>query len=250
MTWTNHDIAGLEPQWELHASNIVRQLKNAGAMPDWVQIGNEITRGAAWPVARLQIPGSTNYPPPQPYDEAQQWDHMTRLLKAGIRGVKEGAGDTPPRIVIHIDQGGNWRVTQWYFDHLAAAHVDYDIIAESFYPIWGHGTLDQLWDNMNQCARRYHKDFIVAETGYGRSRIPNNQDMLWPETPEGLLQFMVDIVNTVKRAPRGLGVFYWAPERDVWNADGSPGSAVFTLDHLTTLTNRPASHAPAENWNP
>lgn len=250
MTWTNHDIADLETQWELHASNVVWQLKNAGAMPDWVQIGNEITRGAAWPVARLQIPGSSNYPPPQPYDEAQQWDHMTRLLKAGIRGVKEGAGDTPPRIVIHIDQGGNWRVTQWYFDHLEAAHVDYDIIAESFYPIWGHGTLDQLWNNMNQCARRYHKDFIVAETGYGRSRIPGNQDMLWPQTPDGRLQFMVDIVNTVKRAPRGLGVFYWAPERDVWNADGSPGPAVFTLDHLTTLTNRPASHAPLEIWNP
>jgi hypothetical protein len=30
--------------------------------------------------------------------------------------------------------------------------------------------------------------------------------MLWPETPEGRLQFMVDIVNTIKKAPRGLGV--------------------------------------------
>ena len=158
-----------------------------------------------WPGCRY--PGSTNYPPPQPYDEAQQWDHMTRLLKAGIRGVKEGAGDTPPRIVIHIDQGGNWRVTQWYFDHLEAAHVDYDIIGESFYPIWGHGTLDQLWNNLNQCARRYHKDFIVAETGYGRSRIPGNQDMLWPQTPDGRLQFMVDIVNTVKRRRAGWVCF-------------------------------------------
>lgn len=241
--WTNHDIASLETHWELHASNVVRQLKDAGAMPDWVQIGNEITHGAAWPVARLYVPGSTR----RPHALAKQWAHLTDLLKAGIRGVKAGAGDTPPKIVIHIDQGGHWQRTKWFFDHLEAAHVPYDIIGESFYPAWGHGTLEQLWYNMNQCARRYHKEFIVAETGYGRSRIPNNHDLLWPQTPEGRLQFMVDLVNTVKRAPNGLGVFYWAPERDLWNANGTPGPAVFVLDHLN-LTNRPASHAPPQIW--
>jgi len=171
LVWTNHDIASLEMDWGLHASNVIRQLKDAGAMPDWVQIGNEITRGAAWPVAQLQIPGSTGYAPPQLYDEAKQWANLAGLLKAGIRGVKEGAGDTPPKIVIHIDQGGHWKTTKWFLDHLQAAHVDYDIIGESFYPIWGHGTLEQLWHNMNECAKRYHKGFIVAETGYGRSRI-------------------------------------------------------------------------------
>ena len=55
---------------------------------------------------------------------------------------------------------------------------------------------------------------------------------------------MADLVNTVKKSPDGLAVMYWAPERDVWNADGTPGPAVFVLDQLTTLTNRPASHVP------
>jgi len=85
-------------------------------------------------------------------------------------GVKSAAGATPPRIAIHIDKGGNWAVTKWFFDHLSDAGVEYDIIAQSFYPPWGHGTLDQLWENMNQCAQRYHKDFAVVETGYGRSQ--------------------------------------------------------------------------------
>ncbi len=160
--------------------------------------------------------------------------------------MRAAAGAAPPRIVIHIDKGGSWQATKWFFDHLDAAHVDYDIIAESFYPPWRHGTLDQLWENMNQCAQRYHKDFLVAETGYERSHYPTNDDMLWPVTHlEGRLQYMVDIVNTVRKGPRGLGVMYWAPEWDVWNADGSPGPAVSTMDYLTTLTNRPASHAPA-----
>lgn len=236
VAWRNLDFNGLEGAWEAHGSNVVRKLKEAGAMPDWVQVGNEITAGAAWPLAKLQA--ST------PAEEARQWDHLTRLLKAGIRGVKSGAGGAPVRIAIHIDQGAHWTATQWFFDHLQRAGVDYDIIAQSFYPPWRHGTLEQLLDNMHHCAARYGKDFLVAETGYDQSHYPTNDCMLWPVTPSGRLQFMVDLVNTVRKAPRGLGVMYWAPEWDLWNADGSPGPAVFVMDKLTTLTNRPASHAP------
>ncbi len=243
--WKGLPFDTLERRFEDYARDVITQLKEAGAMPDWVQIGNEITRGTLWPMAQIQIPGSTQYAPPEPYDEAKQWDRLTRLLKAGIRGVKSGAGDTPPRIAIHIDQGANWPVTKWFFDHLEDAHVDYDIIAESFYPPWHHGTLEGLLNNMNECAKRYKKDFLVVETGYDSSRVSNNEDMLWPVTPEGRLQFMVDLVNTVKKAPRGLGVMYWAPERDVWNSDGSPGPAVSVMDSLTTLRRSPESHAPS-----
>ncbi|MGB6156967.1 MAG: glycosyl hydrolase 53 family protein [Acidobacteriaceae bacterium] len=245
VAWRGMDFDELAKQWEKYARDTVRTLKNAGAMPDIVQIGNEITRGAAWPLAQLQVPGSTQYNPPAPYDDAQQWKRLTRLLNAGIRGVRSGAGNTPPRIAIHIDKGGHWDTTEWFFDHLNAAHVPYDIIAESFYPPWGHGTLEELRNNMQECARRYHKDFLVMETGYTPSHAPNNQDMLWPVTPQGRLQFMVDLVNTVRKAPNGLGVLYWAPEHDLWNPDGSPAPAVFTLENLTTLATGPASHAPA-----
>ena len=98
---------------------------------------------------------------------------------------------------------------------------------------------------MTESARRYDKDFLVAETGYGRSQSADNPFMLWPTTPEGRLQFMVDLVNTVKKAPRGIGVMYWAPEFEIWNGDGTPQPAVFTLEHLD-LTAGPASHAPRE----
>ena len=242
--WAKLDFPALEKQVEAYTFDAIKQLKDAGVMPEWVQVGNEITRGTLWPVAQVKVPGSTEYNPPEPYDDVQQWDRLTRILRAGIRGVKAAAGDTPPRIAIHIDKGADWAVTQWFFDHLAAAQVEYDIIAQSFYPEWNHGTLDQLWDNLNRCAGRYAKDFLVVETGYGRSHVPKNPSMLWPETPEGRRQFMADIVNTVKRAPHGLGVMYWAPEREAWNADGNPGPVVSVLDQLDALTARPASRAP------
>jgi arabinogalactan endo-1,4-beta-galactosidase len=244
VAWRSLSFDSLERQVEVYSRETIKALKDAGAMPDWVQVGNEITRGTLWPLGQLQVPGNSQYLPPQPYDSVTQWDHLTRILKAGIRGVREGAGDTPPRIAIHIDRGGNWATTKWFFDHLEAAHVDYDMIAQSFYPEWRHGTLDQLWENMNQCWERYHKDFLVAETGYGQSHLADNPDMMWPLTPQGRLQFMVDLVNTVRKAPGGIGAMYWEPEWEAWNQDGSPGPVVFTLDSLS-LTARPASHAPA-----
>ena len=206
VAWRGMDIDGLEKARKKHAYDTIKALKDAGAMPDMVQIGNEITRGAAWPVAQLQIPGSTQHAPPQPYDEAKQFANLTRLLKAGIRGVESAAGKTRPRIVIHIDQGGHWGTTQWFFDHLNAAKVKYDIIGQSFYPPWGHGSLEDLWNNMNQCAKRYRKDFAVVETGYMASRTGgDNKFMIWPVTPEGRLQFLVDLMNTVRHQHHVLG---------------------------------------------
>jgi arabinogalactan endo-1,4-beta-galactosidase len=244
VAWRGLDFDGLERKVESYTYGVIKQFKDAGAMPDWVQVGNEITRGTLWPQAQVRVPGSSQYDPPEPYDDATQWSHLARVLKAGIRGVERAAGDTPPRIAIHIDKGASWTVTRWFFDHLDSAHVRYDIIAESFYPEWGHGTLDQVWENMNRCAERFHRDFLVVETGYGRSRIAGNTCMLWPETAEGRLQYMADIVNTVRKAPRGLGVMYWAPEWEAWYADGSPGPVVSVMDDLETLRSRPASHAP------
>jgi arabinogalactan endo-1,4-beta-galactosidase len=244
VAWRGLDFDGLEQQVESYCFNTIKAFKDAGAMPDWVQVGNEITRGTLWPLAQLKVPGSEKYNPPGNTDEAVQWDHLARVLKAGIRGVKAAAGDRPPRIAIHIDKGGSWKVTQWFFDHLEAAHVEYDVIAQSFYPEWNHGTLEQLWENMQQCAARYHKDFAVVETGYGRSHVKDNPSMLWPETPEGRRQFMADLINTVRRAPGGIAVMYWAPEREAWNDDGTPGPVVSVLDHLDELAAQPASHVP------
>jgi arabinogalactan endo-1,4-beta-galactosidase len=153
VAWEGEDINGLEKEWEKHAYEIVKTLKDAGAMPDMIQIGNEITNGAAWPIARVQFPGTGQAPPFPGYDDAKQWDNLTRLLKAGVKGAKAAAGKSPLKIAIHIDQGGHWDKTKWFFDHVEAAKVPYDIIAQSCYPQYGHATPEELLDNMVQCSR-------------------------------------------------------------------------------------------------
>jgi arabinogalactan endo-1,4-beta-galactosidase len=260
--WRSLDAGQLEKKVEDYTTDLIRQFREAGAMPDMVQVGNEITGGMLWPLGHVRVPPSTvklDAGPiqalPEPYDDGVQWDNFTRFLKAGIRGVRAGSAGAAPRIVIHIDCGGDWPTTHWFFDHLQSAGVEYDVIGESFYPFY-HGTPEDLLENLTQCQRVYHKPFLVAETGYAQSGgdglMKERKYNLWPGTPQGQAQFMADVINTVRRVPGGLGVYYWAPEgrslgagNSIWRADGSPGPSVSVLDDLSKLTARPASHQPS-----
>ena len=155
--------------------------------------------------------------PDFPYDETKQWSQLTRLLKAGIRGVRSAVQPTDGvRILIHIDCGGDWPVTQWYFDHLQQAGVDYDLIGQSYYPNW-HGTLDNVRENLRESAKRYGKPILIVETAYpwrDADRWSKRPNMAWPATPDGQKQFLSDLIKVVRETPGGLGagVLYWQPE--------------------------------------
>jgi arabinogalactan endo-1,4-beta-galactosidase len=257
--WRNLDVNGLEKQVEDYSKDVISQLKAANCMPEMVQVGNEITGGTLWPLGHVKVPHSDVkndagriQPLPDPYDDAKQWDNFTRFIKAGVKGVHEGAGNSPTKIVIHIDCGGDWPITRWFFDHFKDAQggpVDYDIIGQSYYPRY-HGTLEGLQQNMIECQKRYGKPTMVVETGYPQAGTLTPPYMVWPASKDGQLQFMADLVNTVKRN-NGLGVFYWGPEgragNGMWNNDGSPAPSIFVMDHLKDLTTQPASHLPADN---
>lgn len=275
VAWRELDVAGLEKKVEDYSRDVISQLKAAGAMPDMVQVGNEITGGFLWPTGHLHVPNSPVKSDAgqirgaylEPYDEAKVWDNVTRYLKAGIRGVKAGAGGSPVQIIMHIDCGGDWQVTKWWFDHITDAKVEYNIIGQSFYPNY-HGTLAMLQENMIECRKRYAKPFMVVETGYpqtGGEGIMSSPEaiakpvlsasdakakgyMQWPGTPQGQLQFLSDLINTVQRNG-GAAVNYWAPEAQgrgngLWKSDGSPAPAIMVMDQLKSLTTQPASRLP------
>jgi arabinogalactan endo-1,4-beta-galactosidase len=225
--WAKLDFDSLVQQTQDYTSNVIKTLKDAGATPDFVQIGNEITGGLLWPDAQVKVPMSTVkvfsgdvrvIAPPEPYDDAKQWDHLIRVLRAAGTGVRSAT--TPAdnvRIVVHIDCGGDWPVTKWYFDHLVANKVDFDVIGQSYYPNW-HGTIQNLRDNLRESITHYHKDVMVVETAYPTRDVRPTpaaaKNMIWPMTPEGQRQFLADVIQAMKEAPegRGIGVNYWRPE--------------------------------------
>lgn len=225
--WRQLDFDALENQTRNYTSNVIKTLKDAGATPDFVQVGNEITGGMLWPDGQVKVPLSKVkvfegdvkvIQPPEPYDDAMQWEHLTRLIQAGVSGVRSATVPADNvKIIIHIDCGGDWAVTKWYFDHLKKAGVDYDVIGQSYYPNW-HGTLENVRDNLRHSIERYHKDVMVVETAYPAWDVhplaAAAKYMKWPMTPAGQEEFLSDLIQTVKAAPdgRGIGVIYWHPE--------------------------------------
>ncbi len=171
-------------------------LREAGVLPDMVQVGNEISPGMLWPDGKLP----------------DNWNDFTELLKAGINGVEAGRGHNPrPRIMIHIDKGGDKRATKVFFTKLTSYHVNYDVIGQSFYP-WWHGTLFDLRENLIFMADEYQKDIMVVEVAYcWRPTEYRKRSGPFAETPEGQKQFLDEVNWIVLNTPNnhGIGVFWW-----------------------------------------
>lgn len=199
--WTNLNFAGLEQRLYEYSSNTVVAFKAAGAMPEYVQLGNEITSGLLWPEGR--VGGS--------YETAVQWSQLGRLLKAAVRGVKDAADDTPPKIIIHIDRGGDWTTTQWFFDKLGQQSVPFDIVGQSYYPFW-HGTFGALSNCLWNTATRYNKPVIVAETAFPWTNSADIQAI--PASTNGQVRFVVEMARIIKSVPggKGAGIFWWGTE--------------------------------------
>jgi arabinogalactan endo-1,4-beta-galactosidase len=224
--WKDLPFDELEKQVEQYTAEVIHELTESGCRPDIVQIGNEITGGLLWPDAQVQVPVSTvkvyegevkPIQAPQPYDDARQWDRFARTIKAGARGVRGASSpDRPIAVMLHIDCGGDWPVTQWFFDHMIERNVEFDLIGQSYYPHW-HGTLDNLRDALRQTAARYHKPIVIVETAYpwkNADAWSKRKNMAWPISREGQKQFMSDLIGAVRDTPDGLGagVIWWHPE--------------------------------------
>jgi arabinogalactan endo-1,4-beta-galactosidase len=209
--WAGLGIDSLELEVERWSDSVMTRLKDAGALPAIVQVGNEIDGGMLWPLGQVTGAG---------YDTPVQWDQFTRLLKAGIRGVRGalGPGDTV-QIMLHYSQGGSAGGTQWFFDKMNTYGVPYDLIGLSYYPMW-HGPLANLRANLQATAPRYGRNIMVVETSYpwragGWEGIGTDHTaMTWPITPQGQATFLRDVVDAVAATPggRGTGVIWWYPE--------------------------------------
>lgn len=206
--WTNLTFNQLVQQMRKYNSNGVATFAAAGAMPDYVQIGNEITHGMLWPYGKLS--GSTN----------ASWSQLGQLMKAAVQGIQDATsalGVAMPKIIVHVDRGGDWLRTKWFFDNLNYQRVPYDIIGESYYPFW-HGSPKSLNICLKNAALRYGKPIIIAEDAFPfTNSCPTNwlsQLYGYPPTPEGQVSFVAALGKIVKSVPNQLGVgfFYWGAE--------------------------------------
>jgi arabinogalactan endo-1,4-beta-galactosidase len=210
-----------------YTRDTIAAFRDAGVPPDMVQVGNEVISGMLWPDGRLPENG----------------DHFAGLIQAGIKGIDAGRGTGPrPRIMIHIDRGGDKAGTRAFFDRLASYGVDFDVIGQSYYP-WWHGSLLDLRENLDFMAREYKKDIILVEVAYcWRPTEYRTKSAPFPETPEGQRAFLDEVHRLVLATPdhRGAGVFWWEPavtgrlrDRGFFDDDGNALPVIEVFDRFT-----------------
>lgn len=185
--------------------NVMSTLKEAGALPEMVQVGNEIGNGAFWPDGRI------NYAPGMD----SNWENLSDYLNAGSRAIRAIEGGSKVKIMLHVDHGGDIEFSRTFLNKMKEYNVDYDVVGYSFYP-WSHGTLLDLKDNMRMTALRFEKEIIVIETGYywrENDRDKNPIAYPFPRTPEGQKEWFQAVNEIVLNTPNGLGrgVFWWEP---------------------------------------
>jgi len=201
--------------------------RQAGTMPDMVQLGNEVINGMLWPDGKLP----------------ENWDNFADLVRAGIRGVDAGAGDgSRPRIMIHIDRAGDREATRNFFDRLISYGIAFDVIGQSYYP-WWQGTLLDLRDNLSFMAGAYRKDIILVEVAYNWKPAEYlDRSAPFPEAPEGQREFLDEVNRIVMNTPdnRGKGVFWWEPavvpkynSRGMFDRDGNALPVLTVFERFT-----------------
>ena len=108
--WENLEFPALVEQTRVYSRDVIVYLRENGALPDMVQIGNETRNGLLYGDetngAGPQLGGGFWEKTPGGRDRAVQ------LLSAGLQGVKQGAvPDKTPQTIIHVPDGQNPQFT-------------------------------------------------------------------------------------------------------------------------------------------
>lgn len=183
----------------------------AGARPDMVQVGNEITPGML-----MHVPGPNtdcwgNQPEPARISgSAANWDNFASLLRAGIEAVREV--DREIQVVLHIENTDDLRGAMGWVGQAVQRELDFDVLALSCYEAFQGQP--EVWEaTFRALADAYPKlKFAIAEYNPQRTRA----NLIMRELPDG----------------RGLGTFLWEPTRS-----GSWGSALFSEQGNTMRAN-------------
>lgn len=233
--WADYGVAELEQAVYEFTLSTMRTFLDEGVNITMVQVGNELSNGLLWPEGKVP-----NY------------DNIATFVNAGIRAVREADTEYQVRVqageskvlgvrgqkldkipvMIHLDNGGNNALYREWFDNFMERGEDFEFIGLSYYPFW-HGTLQMLNDNMNDIAKRYGKELIVAEVSMGytmedykeyeqlsdeqRKGYATRQALVekieYPMTKQGQYDFMQDFLHRISHieGKLGRGFFYWEP---------------------------------------
>jgi arabinogalactan endo-1,4-beta-galactosidase len=198
-------ISGRATLLKNYTKDIVGQLIAAGARPDMVQVGNEITPGMLIHVPDADTDcwgGGSATTSPNGVASNGNWNNLATLLKAGTEGVRET--DSSIKVMLHIENTDDVNGAVWWVDSALDRGVDFDVLGLSCYT--AYQGQPSVWQNtFTTLATQFpNLEFVIAE--YNPERTQAN--------------------NIIKNLPngRGIGTFFWEPTQS-----GTWGQSMFTF---------------------
>lgn len=196
--------------------DIANSFASAGYTPKIISIGNEISDGLLYPTGNYDDNGFAN---------------IATLLHSAAWGIKDSDLTTQPSIMIHLPNGWDWDLQQWFYEGVLAAgdlvETDFDMMGVSYYPFYSsEATLSSLKTSLSNMASEWGKDIVVAETNWPTScpspeySFPSDTTSI-PYSAAGQSTWLEDVAEVVE-AVGGVGLFYWEP---AWIDNAALGSS-------------------------
>ena len=206
--WTSLNDAALQTKIYEYTKQALAEMVAAGASPDFIQTGNEISYGMLWG-ARNSSSLKKYYP-----GQSNNRDRFTGLLKKAGEACREICPDA--KIIIHTERVAQPNVLTSFYTDMKNAQVDYDIIGLSFYP-FHHGNLNALETALNTLERTFsNKDIMIVETGYYHawqpSDVSHDLSATYPINETGQKQFTDALIAKLNNHPHVTGLFWWFME--------------------------------------
>lgn len=247
--WKGCTVAQLRDSVYQYTYDVLTTLVAAGATPDYIQTGNEITYGMLWPTGRIYPGGGA--------PDGGNWSYFRTYLNSAAKACREVCPDA--RIIIHVEMARAENPVN-FFNNLANYNTDYDIIGLSYYAAY-HG-LPEVLDGVLTTLENDHpdRDIMIMETGYvSKWALPGTKNesaltAVYPYSEAGQQKFTADLIALLKKHDNVKGLFWWWPEaNEYWvdyrdpvtsawyNAslfDNSTGKALPALSTLSSFLDR------------
>lgn len=237
----------------MYTKDCLETLVAAGATPDLIQTGNEISFGLHWGFldtqeeyhnyglfsARLEANSAWTA-----YTDTN-WDNFAKYLKAAGRACREVCPQA--KIILHTEQcANNPTLDVAFFKRIQDNCIDFDIIGTSYYPYF-KGELSKLDNGLTQLEQNFpDKEIQVVETGYpskwgvGGSNFDYTQT--YPYSHEGQCQYTADLITMLKKHPQVNGLSWWYAEA---NAKGCTGNLATGWYNASLFDNETGRALPA-----
>ena len=207
--WSGASVDDLQDSVYNYTKRVMQEMIAAGARPDFIQLGNEITGGMLWPTGQVYPTGGA--------PDGGSWENFAAYQHSASTAVRETSPET--KIILHVEMH-NINQPGGFFANCESYGVDYDVMGLSYYSAY-HGTFANLNAALNKMEAASSKPIMIMECGYGYAwALPGtNYDLTatYPYSNEGQKNFTVAMIAALKQHSRVKGLFWWWPEANEFN---------------------------------